>query len=207
MNAPDLIADYYRRDLDEAEEQALAAELQASPEAAERFAALAAADYQRFGLPEPGDSAPGKGRRLGILAVVVLAGAAALAWSLRDERAKVLAVPEASDELREVRRPVAPVSHDEGGNVAAPAAAASLKVSAASALGPFHVSVTGADAQPAGVFDATGRKVGLLRALGARELAWDGRDAQGQPVLPGRYALSVRAGGRVLTKWVEIDVR
>lgn len=83
MSAPDLIADYYRRDLDADEEEALAAQLEASPEDAARFAQLAAAEYHSFGLPEPkGANAhkiPWKG--LGAAAAVLLAvGFAYMAW-------------------------------------------------------------------------------------------------------------------------------
>lgn len=214
MNAPDLIADYYRRDLSEAEDDALAAELQASPEAAERFAALAASDYKRFGLPEPGESQEKRRGRKALWALLaIVASVALLNQMLSDERAKVVSVPEAGEALRQVSRPEAPVAEETGPEQAVQAAAAPvpvpvrLRVSAESANGPFHVKVEGADAQPLGVFDPAGRPIGRLRATGPRDLSWDGLDASGLAVLPGRYALSVRAGGRELKQWVEIDVR
>lgn len=207
MNAPDLIADFYRRDLSEAEEDALGAQLQASPEAAERFAALAQQDYSRFGLAEPGDSTPGGRRRAAWVLLLLLAGGSWLAYGLRNDRPAVTLIPEAREELREVRRPLASAPEPAEAAPATAPVEAHLRVSADSAKGPFHAKVEGADASALGVFDDAGRPVGRLRTLGPRDLAWDGRDAQGQAVLPGRYALTVRAGGRVLRQWVEIDVR
>lgn len=50
----DLVVENFRRDLNAEEEDLLASQLAASPDDAERFAALAEAEYKRFGLPEPG---------------------------------------------------------------------------------------------------------------------------------------------------------
>ena len=53
MSDQDLLSEFFARNLDVPEDAALAALLESSPEAAERFAALAQQDYQRLGLPVP----------------------------------------------------------------------------------------------------------------------------------------------------------
>ncbi len=60
---------------------------------------------------------------------------------------------------------------------------------------PARVAVT--------VHDATGRQVASLlegrRPAGPTAIVWNGRDARGRPVAPGRYYTRVVAGGRVVS--------
>jgi len=65
----DLKHDYFKRDLSDAEFEALGQELESSPESAERFAGLAADAYQETGLPEPrlGKLATGRKALIGLV--------------------------------------------------------------------------------------------------------------------------------------------
>jgi len=206
----DLIQDYFRRDLDAAEEEALAQQLQASPEAAERFAALAAGDYKGFALPEPGQAAQGGGRArwLALLAIGIgLATAGTVLWKGRpDGRGSVAVIQDAQDDgFAVVERPE-PARPAEAPS-AAPAEAARLLVQAQTPRGPFEVRVAGAKAQSGGVFNAQGRRVADLVMLDSRHFRWDGRLEDGKPAGAGPYQLRLDAEGRQLRQWVEIEVR
>jgi len=203
MSQPDLIVDYYRRDLDDAEEAQLAALLQASPAEAERFAALAADDYRAFGLPDP-DAARWRGAwKLAALLLALGAGGAAL-WLARPARQAALAVADDGGSFEvQAARPQAPQRRP----AAEPAETAKIWVSAQTPQGPFDVRVSGAEAEALGVFDAQGRKVGELVDLGDQRFRWSGRDRRDGLAAPGAYQFRLRAGDQVLKQWVEIEVR
>lgn len=208
MSAQDLIVEYHRRDLSEAEEESLACLLEESPEAALRFAELAADDYSRFGLPEP-DRGGNNGRWM-VLLLLGLGGA--WAWTQRPVPAP-LAVHTVSEEdggFSVVRR-VAPVSVPAAPVEEAPSAPAapapSLEVRSESAAGPFDILVLNGRASAEGIFDGAGRPVGRLREVNGRHFRWDGRDSAGRLVAAGAYQIRLVSGGKPLRQWVEIEVR
>lgn len=209
MSAPDLIVDYFRRDLDGAEDEALAAQLQASPAEAERFAQLAAKDYRAFGLPEPGETLQ---RRAGglkwLLLLLIVGGGAAFAWTLRPAKPGVLTVSrdDAGFDVVE-RKPAYETPERLPDEAPAAVEAPALHVSAETPRGPFDIRVSGAKAEADGVFDAQGRRVADLTALDARRFRWDGRDEQGRLARPGAYQIRLLAQGAALKQWVEIEVR
>lgn len=209
MSAPDLIAEYYRRDLDAAEEEALAAQLEASPADAARFAQLAADEYRSFGLPEPkganAHKVPWKGLGAGA-AVLLAAGFAYMAWP-RHPRPLAIEQVDGAYELRDSGpdapqpRQARPPAPD------ADAAAPRLWVSAQSPQGPFDIRVEGAGAsRPVGVYSADGSKVAVLREVGQDRYRWDGR-VDGRLARPGAYQLRLVSGETRLRQWVEIEVR
>lgn len=200
----DLIVEYFRRDLDAAEEESLAKLLADSPEAAERFAAAAADDYASMGLPEPGTE-----RQRRWLPLIVLGAAAvavgATAWLGRPQASPVAVIAENGDGgFDVVERP-----HPQAAEEAAPAAeeAPRLFVQAQTPRGPFDIRVSGAKAEAVGVFNAKGLRIASLQALDSRRFRWDGRDEDGQAVGAGPYQLRLEAKGRLLKQWVEIEVR
>lgn len=203
----DLIVDYFRRDLDAAEEESLAQLLAASPEAAERFAALAADDYAAMGLPEPAGQA--KRRWLPLIALgLAVGGAAAAVWFGRPQASRVAVIAQSEDgDFAVVERPQ-PQAVDAAPQ-AAPSdeAAPRLYVQAQTPRGPFDIRVSGAKAEAVGVFNAQGRRIAGLDALDSRRFRWDGRDEDGKAVSAGPYQLRLEAKGRVLKQWVEIEVR
>lgn len=206
MSSNDLIVDYYRRDLDPGEDEALARLLQDSPAEAERFARLAADEYRGFGLPEPG-SGGRSGLQWGV--VLLLAGAGAWAWMGREDSARqVLSMGEDSGGFEVVERAPRPSPPRAAADEAAPEAPApGLLVSARTPQGPFDIQVSGAQATADGVYDGQGRRVAGLRAVDPRRFRWDGRDAAGRPAAPGAYQFRLRARGQDLRQWVEIEVR
>lgn len=206
MSSNDLIADYFRRDLGEDEDEALARLLQASPEAAERFAAQAAAEYKAFGLPEPTEGGGGRGLRWALL-LIALGGAAAYFWPAAPEARSVLAVAEADDSFAVVRRQAPPPAAVEAPAPAAPAAEpARLLVSAQTPRGPFDIRIVGARAGSGSVHNAQGAQVAELQRLDGRSFRWDGR-AAGRTAPAGAYQIRLDAGGEALKQWVEIEVR
>lgn len=206
MSQIDLIAEHFRRDLSEAEDEALARELAASPEAALRFAGLAEDEYRAFGLPEP----PLDGPRRGRLGLWLLGGVGLLwlAWP-KAHGTRLVQMQEAQDGALVVAQPEAPrpVELPQAAEVALPTPRPRLRVSSQTPVGPFQVDVLGADAEAVGISDAKGRAVAAFTVRGPRSFFWDGLDGQGQRVAPGRYALQVRVGDLVLKQWVEIEVR
>jgi hypothetical protein len=208
----DLLQDYFRRDLGAAEDEALAKELAASPELTGRFAALAAQDYARLGLPEP--AWPGREGR-GMKAWLWILAASALGVGIwmavpehegpavfianEDDRVSV-EVPQANTPSQARVESTAPAS------AALPPLAQRLEVRA-SALG-FAVSLEPGPGQgPLSVQDSLGRGVALV-ALGADgQWLWRGLDAQGRAVPAGSYRLVATAQGRSLVGLVEIARR
>ena len=185
-----LAEDYFKRDLSEAEEAALAEELKASPELAERFADLAASDYRRLGLP-----LPSRPSYLKPLAAAGLLGLGLIAWW--------------GHESPPAERPNLAVESGSFHAVEAPAAQAGSPSSASALLlqvspvpgGGFDVRLSSGLALASGeVRDIQGRKVAALRGDGKGGGVWDGKAA------PGRYRIvAAPAGGEALSKWVEIE--
>jgi hypothetical protein len=215
----DLIADYFIRNLEPGEDAALAALLESSPEAAERFAALAGQDYQRLGLPVPVVPNPLLGRlKYGGLGLLVLAGL--LWWWNQPTRTAAVAVglvPQADSEVPLPRPAAAPRRYrprmesdlePRANQASAPESAPPrLTISMETRQGPFDVKVSGGTAQPVGVLDSGGNVVGRLIPSGPQAWVWDAKGRDGQPVGPGRYRICLLAGDRPLRQWVEIERR
>lgn len=217
----DLIADYFIRNLEPGEDAALAALLESSPEAAERFANLAREDYRRLGLPVPAVPNPLLGRlKYGGFGLLVLAG---LLWwwnqPTRTDAVAVGVVPQSDSEVAlprpelERHRASRPPAEDmeSGADALAPAfqdaVRPHLSISMESGQGPFDVKVTGGTAQAVGVFDSGGTLVGRLAPAGPQAWVWDAKASAGRPVGPGRYRICLRAGEQPLKQWVEIERR
>jgi hypothetical protein len=193
----DLIQDYFRRDLDAAEEESLAQRLRASPEATARFAALAAQDYRAMGLTGPDGNR--EGRAWHVLPLIVLSigllTALTVLWKGRPQASR--AVPASGVEVVQLPEAVAkPSSVPE---------ASRLLVQAQTPRGPFEIRVSGPKAENGEVFDARGRRFAALQRLDSRRFRWDGRDEDGHPAVPGPYELRVDADGQALKQWVEIE--
>jgi hypothetical protein len=218
MSETDLIAEYFTRNLETAEDAALAALLESSHEAAERFAALASEDYQRLGLPAPVVPNPlVKRLKYGALGLL---GLAALLWwwnlPTRTNAVDVGMVPGADREVR-LPRPTAeaprrarrPLQEDlEPRAVAADSVAMPrLSISMETRQGPFDVKVTGGNAQPVGVLDSSGALVGRLAPAGPLDWVWDAKGKDRKPAPAGRYRICLLAGTRPLRQWVEIERR
>jgi hypothetical protein len=211
MSADALIHDYFTRDLSEAEDEALAQALEASPELAERFAAAAEQDLARLGAGK----AP---RKAGLL----WAGAAALAlgsvwWASSREQApmaQVAVVDERPYEEAGVDRGPARLAakeeEEEAEVPAAPrpqAAAPTLIVrAAAGSARRFDARLEGAAPGAALlVLDAGGQVLRRLAPSRAGHWSWDGRDAQGRELPQGIYRFETALGGKVLGQWVQIE--
>lgn len=220
MSDTDLIADFFTRNLDVAEDAALAALLESSAEAAERFAALAGEDYQRLGLPAPVVPNPLAGRlKMGAIGLACLA--ALFWWSNQPTRTNAVDVglvpqadrevslPQATAERHRARRQ-ADEDLEPRTNSQAPAgetALPRLSISMETRQGPFDVKVTGGTAQPVGVLDSDGNLVGRLTSAGPQTWAWDAKRRDGKPAAPGRYRICLLAGDQPLRQWVEIERR
>jgi hypothetical protein len=193
----DLVQAYFRRDLDAAEEESLAQLLQASPEAAARFAALAAADYRGFGLTGPDGNR--EGRAWHVLPLIVLGigllTALTVLWKGRPQASR--AVP--ANGVDVVQLPEAVVQ------ATSIPEASRLLVQAQTARGPFEIRVSGPKAENGEVFDARGRRFAALQRLDSRRFRWDGRDEEGHPAPPGPYQFRVDSDGQTLKQWVEIE--
>ncbi|HXC63268.1 MAG TPA: FlgD immunoglobulin-like domain containing protein [bacterium] len=218
MSDQDLLSEFFARNMDVPEDAALAALLESSPEAAERFAALAQLDYERLGLPAPVLPNPLLGRlkygALGLLA----AGALLWWWTLPTQTLSV-AVGTVAEPEREVSlSPAAPRRHahvrhdgedlqpktlDQAGSAGLPR----LSIRMETRQGPFTVTVSGGSAQPVGVLDSGGNLVGRLQPEGPQSWSWDTKGKDGQPMAPGRYRICLLAGDQPLRQWVEIERR
>jgi hypothetical protein len=220
MTETDLIADFFTRNLEVSEDAALAALLESSPEAAERFASLAAQDYQRLGLPAPVAPNPWLGRlKLGGLGLLVLVGL--LWWWNQPSRTDAVAVGTAPQTDSEVALPrpetpqhraqpqaeedLEPRANGEASDRSG--SAPRLNISMETRQGPFDVRVSGGEAQAVGVLDSGGNLVGHLAPVGARAWVWDAKGKDGRPVGPGRYRICLRSGDQPLRQWVEIERR
>jgi hypothetical protein len=219
MSEKDLLSDFFARSLDVPEDAALAALLESSPEAAERFAALARQDYERLGLPVPVLPNPLLGR-LKVGGLALLAGGALLWWWTLPTQTMSVAVGTVAGAEREVALPSAPgprhharLRHDGEDleprtlDQAGAAGLPRLSIHMESRQGPFTVKVTGGAAQPLGVLDSDGNLVGHLAPSGAGTWVWDTKGKDGGPVAPGRYRICLMAGDRPLRQWVEIERR
>jgi hypothetical protein len=221
MSDTDLIADFFTRNLEVAEDAALAALLESSPEAAERFAGLAADDYQRLGLPAPVVPNPlVKRLKFGALGLACLA---ALFWwwnqptqthavdvGVVPQADREVSLPQPSAEHRARRQADEDLEPRTNGQDLAPAGEAAvprLSISMETRQGPFDVKVTGGTAQPVGVLDSGGNLVGRLTPAGPQAWAWDAKRRDGKPAGPGRYRICLLAGDRPLRQWVEIERR
>ena len=227
MSAPDLIADYFTRNLDVSEDAALAALLDSSAEAAERFAALAAEDYLRLGLPTPVTPNP-QLRYLKMGGLGLLALAALFAWWTRPQRTQAVAVGVVAQPDKQVALPrethprhrvARPKEEDASEETLQPRAQQEprqpggahgvprLSISMETRQGPFDVAVRGGEAQPVGVLDSAGNLVGRLVPSGTQAWVWDAKGKDGKPVAPGRYRVCLLADGKPLRQWVEIERR
>jgi hypothetical protein len=221
MSDMDLIADYFTRNLEVGEDAALAALLESSPEAAERFAQLAGEDYRRLGLPVPAVPNPLLGYlKMGGLGLLVLAGLLWW-WNLPTRTASVAVgvVPSADREVslprpvlerHESKRPVEADLEPQTQDRAQDSAGGSqprLTISMETRQGPFEVRVSGGTAQPVGVLDSAGNLVGRLAPNGPQSWAWDAKGKDGKPVPAGRYRICLLADGQPLRQWVEIERR
>jgi hypothetical protein len=216
MSDQDLLSEFFARNLDVPEDAALAALLESSPEAAERFAALAQQDYQRLGLPVPVIPNPLLGRlKLGGLSLLA-AGALLWWWTLPTQTVSVavgmVTEPEREVSLPPVPRPRHHARADHEGEELEPrtqdladAGLPHLAISTESRQGPFTAKVSGGSAQPVGVLDSAGNLVGRLVPSGPGAWVWDTKGKDGKPVGAGRYRICLLAGDQPLRQWVEIE--
>ncbi len=194
---PDLAAEYFKRELSQAEEEALAAQLRESPEAAERFLDAAEADYRRLGQPEPRQ--PFRFTRAYWLAAAVIMAAGA--WmSIRPEAIsqELPAYEERSAVLKEDPAPSRPQP-----GPADSLAKAQLNLRAEGSR--FYLSLAGSAPSGAAavVQDGWGRKVREL-PKGGEGWVWDLQDGRGKAVKPGRYLMKLEAQGMKWTRWVDV---
>jgi hypothetical protein len=213
----DLIEKFFRSELTEAEDEALAKRLASSEDAAEQFADSAEKAYFSFGLPEP--QAPGRlarflrsywGRLLPV--VVTLGGLATWYWWPKMESGpvpKVLTAPkmESSPRGEEVPKPQTPVRVQEKvkGLEAPPnpdfkTDYRDLKVVVDQENeGPVTVRIL----DPSGI-EVRRLYEGPLQA-GKWAFKWDGILDSGLPAPPGGYQIEVQSG--MVSKSREIEIK
>ena len=213
---PELLNDYFQRDLSVDEESRVAELLKDSPEEALRFAGLAEAEYKASGYPEP---APRKGRAglwlLRGLGLCAAAGAGVWLWCLLQSPAQT-----------EARRVSESQSQDTAAPSPAPQAPAVAREPEAApdveAAPDLSVTVLDSGRFKMTVDLAAGHRVELslcdvagkpLRAFysgsldgGRWSFVWDGRLADGSAAKPGvPYQVVLRAHGTVLRRWLQLE--
>ncbi len=215
----DLIEQFFTRDLNEAEQEALSNLLQESPEAALKYERLLEQNYLATGLPLPtlpkglqalpktGGSLAGKGLILKILAVALAAVTAGVVWRFWP---KSVGIPEA------VQPPAqqAPEKPSISGMIHKPLAPVLPQAAEPSQEGQ-ELSVLVNTAQKSlvtvRILDSGDREVRTLYTgfvdPGHWSFQWDGLLENGQPAGAGDYRIDVQSGATHLTKDIQIKLQ
>jgi len=199
----DLKDQFFKRDLDDQEFEALGRELEASPEASLGMAQRAEAAYLATGLPQPllPGSRSHRGLLMGLGGAVVLAGLAAWAfWPAEEQESSMALIPQG-----EYRQAAEPASAP-----AAPAPAqaqASLDAQVDSAAKVLWVTVRNPRPSQARIrlFDMNGSVLAVLHdgplERGDHNFSWDGK-----AMAPGSYRLELSCDGVVQTRMLKVKM-
>ncbi|HET9869533.1 MAG TPA: FlgD immunoglobulin-like domain containing protein [bacterium] len=204
-----LVDEFFKRDLNESEAQALDSLLEGSPEESARFAGLLEKEYFSLGLPAPQMPSrlevplPGPSPLLQALAVGALLSAAAVTWWLWPAPKAALVAPRAA-------LPAATVPHRLPALPAPPPAVPEEVTGPSPAGDRLNVVVDLDDPAPVEV-DVLGAQGGPLRVLyqgtlpaGRWSVKWDGRLADGSPAPAGDYRIQVLSGESRMTRTVSV---
>ncbi len=232
----DLVKEFFKRDLSEAEEQNLARKLEAFPEEALRLLEGAEAKYRAYGLPEP-RSPRGAGAWSGWLKFAAGLASGLLLAILLDAMgswaAQEQAAPQAPSErapaaererpghpARAARRPPEPKAVPEAPKPrptaaeAVPALEPLLSVTVDVQTGSMlFASLEIMEASPlvVSVLDSQGRELSRLyegRApAGKWGFRWDGKLKDGSLARSGSYVIEARAGRFRVRRMVNLEIR
>jgi hypothetical protein len=200
----DLKQEFFRRDLDDQEFEALGRELESSPEASLDMAQRAEAAYLATGLPEP--LLPSRRSRRGLLmglgGVVLLAGLAGWAfWPAEEQESSMALLPQA--EYRQAPEPAGASSAP----AAQPLAQATLDAQLDRAAKLLWVTVRNPRPSQARIrlFDMDGSVLAVLHdgrlEKGDHNFSWDGR-----ALAPGSYRLELSCDGVVQTRMLKVSM-
>jgi hypothetical protein len=227
----DLLKEFFKRDLTEAEEEQLARELASGPKKSLRFARLASLAYLKTGLPHAGSphGGPGLGPHWGnlgggmtlkILATVAAGGAAVFYYS---QTHRPPLAPPAVRPPAERQALVVPTAGKKVG-MPAPVPFAAPQASA-HPMGMVRPEAYDPTAKYEGldlmverkttglvtlrVMDPAGKEVRLLYAgilkPGKWHFLWEGKLENGDLAQPGTYVIEVQSGSEVLSKQIVIQ--
>jgi hypothetical protein len=216
MEMINLVEEFFKRNLTEAETQSLEELLEKSPEASLRFGEMLRQEYTSLGLPEPKIpknfrspvSIPPAAWLGPVLGLSVLVGLGSLAWWMWP-RAEIK-VPALTAALPQ--KPIMAEVHHDPGVLPPPPVQLPQKWEADSVegnrlsvvvelekLAQVQVRVLNPQDQPLRVlFD------GPLNA-GKWAIQWDGRLADGSRAGSGKYLIQVKAGSQVMSKSVSVE--
>ena len=210
---PDLIQEFFERELNESESDSLGILLQESPDEALRFEGLLESHYLATGLPLPQlpstlQSLPLNPGGMGaagvwkILALVAAAGAGFIAWKFWP--------------TSEVVQPMATKSPAPGSQIPIPKIkkSPSWSVQDPAAVGEelsVVVDTPEKSLVTVRVLDAAGREVRHLFTgfvePGERSFQWDGNLSAGEPAPPGGYKIDVQTGGSHQIKDIRLNLK
>ena len=208
----DLIQEFFKRDLSEAEQEALAKLLQESPDAAVKYERLLEQNYLATGLPQPTlpkalQSMPhvgGGGLAAGLtkLLIIGLIAAGFALWKYwppsKVENPAPIQRPVMRPTNPEVKRP-APIQPEAAGPTQEGQELSVLVKTPQRSL----VTVR--------VLNAQGREVRALYAgfvdPGQWAFQWDGLLENGEPASAGNYVIDVQSGPAHLTKAIQIKLQ
>jgi hypothetical protein len=214
MNPPDLIDAYFKRDLSEAEDEALAQSLAKDLGQTSRFSSAAAAAWAKTGLPEPGPAGAGglKPWHFGVFAAILALSAGLVFWAWPNA-ASLAPLPTTSDAGFALEEPAQakpflapPVQMQR----TAPKALGikPLMLVEADGLHGFMVQVASHRPLPNTrvlVQDPQGRVMAVLHegrlGAGGHTLRWLGR------AKPGRYKVVLKGPSLNESRWVEVHGR
>jgi hypothetical protein len=209
-----LLDEYFKRDLTEAEEEQLAQGLSSSEEDAQRFIGLMESHYRSLGLPEP-EWAEGplpaffpKSRfrsiwkGLGVLLLLTIVG---LGYFLYRSLSQTGELSSQAPLTPAIETPV-----PEKANHAKPKTAPTTKTSKGRIYEELSVVVD--NPQPGlvtvKVKDSSGSEVNTLYAgilpSGQKTFTWDGKAGNGLVAHPGTYYLEVTSGAHILRKKIHL---
>jgi hypothetical protein len=232
---PDLIPDFFKRDLNEPEWQELEKKLEQDPGEAERLASHAEQAYLKTGLPMPqwprgGPGLPSKKPLSGPeisswigLSAAVLLGTAMVLWHFWPSPS--MEVPlKAALPVIPATKPIDPEAVSIASK-AVPAVELNQALSPPPMAIPEKVISEGKEAStlsvvvelesPApvtvGVYDPSGKLDRVLftgpMSAGQWAIHWDGLLSNGQPAPSGDYRIQVRAGINMLQKSIHLETR
>jgi hypothetical protein len=229
----DLLKEFFKRDLTEAEEEQLGQELASGPKKSMRFARLASLAYLKTGLPHPGDphGGPGLGPHWGGLGggmtlkilTTVAAGSAAVFYYSQTHHPPV--APPITQTLPARIAPAQPVIKTAPSVRLATAPSTFVAPQTSHPMGMVRPEAYDPSAKYEGldlmverkttglvtlrVMDPAGKEVRLLYAgilkPGKWHFLWEGKLENGDLAQPGTYMIEVQSGSEVLTKQIVIQ--
>jgi hypothetical protein len=206
----DLLLDFFKRKLTEAEKTRLGELIESSPEAADRFAALAEEDYKASGYPDPVKISPdsifylSEGRLVllaGLIGLVIIAAVCKLYLSCSSEASVAVSsqavAPQAdSSALEDSMSQKRPLRQSTGDWVGKDL---TQTIKAKKPLPQLKITLPSEGAITIELFGLDGARVRLLAKgtypAGVHRFPWDGKDDIGRKVPSGSYRAVILRGG------------